>query len=329
MKLLSISIAAYNVEAYIEDTLKSIVEADCIDDIEILIVDDGSKDRTAEISKKYASLYPESIISISKENGGWGSTVNSSIVEASGKYYKLLDGDDRVITNNLREFIEKLRFCSDDMILTPYVKFYEGTDKSEEVELLKTKIDRSICIEDFEDYEDICMHGITIRTELLKKNWLGLREHCLYLDNVFVANCLLCANSIRYFDLAIYDYRIGRAGQSIDVNSYIKHFDDIEDASFDVLSLYENFEGKQKVKKMIAYRAKAILTTLHVIIYAMECNSSNKKRLIHIDDMVRMKYPEVYKLMQNRIVKTGRLFHYSLYPFICKMIHYKFKRDYR
>ena len=99
-KILTISVAAYNVEEYIRQTLDSLTDERVIGNLEIFVVDDGGKDSTLDIAKEYANIYPESVFPIHKENGGYGSTVNYSLAHAHGKYFKLLDGDDWFDTEN-------------------------------------------------------------------------------------------------------------------------------------------------------------------------------------------------------------------------------------
>ena len=92
-KTLSISIAAYNVEEFLKNTLDSLVAPEIMDDIEVLIIDDGYKDNTAAIVKEFVDKYPNSFKVISKPNGGYGSTINAAIDAANGQYFKTLDGD--------------------------------------------------------------------------------------------------------------------------------------------------------------------------------------------------------------------------------------------
>lgn len=68
-KILTVTVASYNVEKFLENTLDSFVDERVLDDIEVLIVDDGSKDKTAEIGRKYEEKYPDTFRVISKENG--------------------------------------------------------------------------------------------------------------------------------------------------------------------------------------------------------------------------------------------------------------------
>ena len=80
-KVLTVTIPSYNVEKYLHQTLDSFIQEEILEDIEVLIVDDGSKDRTPLIGKEYEIKYPGTFRVISKENGGHGSTINRGIQE--------------------------------------------------------------------------------------------------------------------------------------------------------------------------------------------------------------------------------------------------------
>ena len=108
-KLLTISIAAYNVQSYIEQNLNSIIKSKYIDLIEVFVVDDGGQDNTLAIAQKYAEKYPDSIYPVHKENGGYGTTVNYSAEHATGKYFRLLDGDDWFNTEGLDKLMEHIQ----------------------------------------------------------------------------------------------------------------------------------------------------------------------------------------------------------------------------
>ena len=105
-KILTVSIAAYNVSKYLDEALEPFTNSVYKDELEILIVDDGSKDDTAEIAKKYEERYPNTFKLVTKENGGWGSTLNKGIEIGTGKYFKQLDGDDWFDKDNLEDYLK-------------------------------------------------------------------------------------------------------------------------------------------------------------------------------------------------------------------------------
>ena len=106
-KILTVVVPAYNIETYVKQCLDSFVQKEILDDIEVLVINDGSKDRTVELAEAYVRKYPETFRVINKENGGHGSTINRGIKEASGRYFKVVDGDDWV---EGEAFVKLVRF---------------------------------------------------------------------------------------------------------------------------------------------------------------------------------------------------------------------------
>ena len=115
-KIISFIIPSYNVEQYLEKCLSSFLNPQAIEQMEVIIVDDGSKDRTARIAGDYVKQYPNLFRLISKENGGHGSAINAGTAAAVGRYLKVIDADDWVVTENLKELVDKLAVCTADVV---------------------------------------------------------------------------------------------------------------------------------------------------------------------------------------------------------------------
>ena len=126
-KLLTIVVPSYNVQKYLRQTIESFLDERVLERIEVLIVDDGSQDETAKIAMEYQIKFPNSRRLISKENGGHGSTINRGIQEASGKYFKVVDGDDWVNTEDFVKLVEKLKNCNSDYVVTNYYEVNDNT----------------------------------------------------------------------------------------------------------------------------------------------------------------------------------------------------------
>lgn len=234
-KLLTISIAAYNVEKYIAITLDSLVKSKYINELEILVIDDGSTDNTYNIVKGYEEKFPNAIKSVHKSNGGYGSTVNYSINEATGVYFKLLDGDDYFDCEGLDKLVDVIRSSDVDVIFNSYNKVYsDGKVKRIDFHNMKYNVDLNILNLNINDY--ISMHAFTYKTSVLKSSGLILKENLLYTDCYYTAIPLAKVHKVRFLNFPVYNYRIGEQGQSISRKVRLKHIDDIKNISIDLVN---------------------------------------------------------------------------------------------
>ena len=120
MKVLTFVIPAYNSEQFLDKAISSMLVPKIMEKLEVIIVNDGSKDRTAAIAEKYCVQYPETVKLISQENKGHGGALNTGIAAAAGKFVKVIDPDDWVVSENLPEFISQLENCESDVVLTHF-----------------------------------------------------------------------------------------------------------------------------------------------------------------------------------------------------------------
>ena len=218
-KILTISIAAYNMEQYLDEALSSLIDPACIDLLDVIVVNDGSTDKTPEVAAKYVEKYPDSFRLINKENGGYGSTINCALKYARGSYIKLLDGDDWYETGHLAAYLQYLQETDFDMVFTPYSRFEGDAGRLKKVVSLPYAPYAALRREDL---TDISMYFVAVRTELVREN-VSITEHCFYTDVEWCFKTVLCCRSFVTLPISIYCYRLGRAGQSVSVEGYLRH----------------------------------------------------------------------------------------------------------
>lgn len=232
MKILSVGIPCYNSMAYMDKAIESALV--CKEDIEVIIVNDGSKDETDRIGKEYAEKYPDSVKYVAQENGGHGEAVNTGLRNASGLYYKVLDSDDWFDGESLKKVVAKLKeFVASgielDMMVVNYV--YEKPSENKTVPIKFTNVlpqNRVFGWDEvgsFQPQQNILMHSVLYRTQMLKDCGLVLPKHTFYVDNLFVYLPLPYVKTMYYMDVDFYRYFIGRTDQSVNEKVMISRID--------------------------------------------------------------------------------------------------------
>lgn len=303
-KILSISIAAYNVENFICETLDSLIIPEIIDKLEIFVVDDGGTDKTTELAKEYQKLYPDSIKIVNKENGGYGSTVNYSIQHATGKYFKLLDGDDWYVKEGLKNLVDKLEETDADVVVN---SMFKGSDKDnlKEVKTWKYEADRVYSIGKDHIEVPLAMWVLTYKTSRLKESNLSLPLHRLYTDQLYCTIPFAYMNTIQYFDFSVYCYRVGRQEQSVSVPSKVKHINNELDVCEDIVK----FCASQKLNKnykYILYRSATYYRNTYMALLLLPICKNSMIRIKKYEEKICNISPEIIEKASN-IGKKGLL----------------------
>ena len=280
MNYISFAIPCYNSEAYMAQAIESILPGG--EDVEILIVNDGSKDRTAEIGKEYEEKYPGIVKLINKENGGHGDAVNAGLSHASGKYFKVVDSDDWVdrislmkILNVLKNFEEEEQEV--DMLIANYVYEKVGMEHKKVIRYDNVLPENQILkwdeIGQFRIGQYILMHSVIYRTDMLKLCQLTLPKHTFYVDNIYVYYPLPHVRTLYYMDVDFYRYFIGREDQSVNEKVMISRIDQQIFVTKTMIDMYElrRIQSKKLRKYMLNYLA--IMMTVSSIL----CIRSKKK----------------------------------------------------
>ncbi len=326
-KILSISIAAYNVAPTLRECLEPFFESDVMDNLDIMIIDDGSKDNTAQIAKEYEERYPNSIRLIQKENGGWGSTVNSGIEHAVGLYFKQLDGDDYYEPNALNEFVSYLNISPSDLVIAPYITYDSETGNVITTENCNPgcEVRKTFAIKDLEGFSPF-MHSLCVRTELLKNGKIHITEKCFYTDTEFVLKACNQAYTVSFFDLPVYYYRRAAIGQSMSLSGFERHYMEqyrVIEVSIDYL---RTSVTRPEIKKIFDKLLFGTCFWQYLIMFYISATPEHKRNLIKYDKMLKTKAPEYYENIHFRELDILRKTHFIGYSILAP---YKKKKDNR
>ena len=233
MKVLSLIVPSYNSEAFLDKCIPSFCEESVLDALDIIIVNDGSSDATADIARKYCRMYPNSIRLISQENKGHGGALNTGFAAATGKYLKPIDADDWIETGNLPDFIHFLENCDSDVVLTHYNMVDVSSGEITRMKSYPVEFGHPITMDAFmaqwrNFYRAATFHGIAYHTEFYHKHNNRLTEHVFYEDNEYATIPFCYANSITPVDSFLYDYRVGDVNQSISIVNQVRRLSHIK-----------------------------------------------------------------------------------------------------
>lgn len=310
-KVLTIVVPTYNTEKYLGRCLDSLVfDNKILNLIEIIIVNDGSKDNSLSIAREYEKKYSKSIIVIDKENGGHGSTINAAIKIATGKYFKVLDSDDWVNVEDFSKFVNDLKELETDIVLTNYSR--ELIFTGEEInftypEELKYNYEYDLNKFDFDILKDtyFFMATSTYKTKILQDINLYLDEKTYYVDMEYNAFPINNINTMIYLNYDIYKYYIGRPGQSINLNSFIKNRKDHEKVLRRLLDFLKNGKLKANKKKYVIKILLLLLNTHYGIYCKTPINDKKlqklmKKEIKEFDSYIKENHDDVYKILLQR-----------------------------
>ncbi len=220
MKLLTVAIPCYNSQDYMAKCIDSLLTGG--DRVEIIVIDDGSKDDTGRIADDYERRFPGIVRAIHQENGGHGEGINQGLRNATGLYYKTVDSDD-VVSEDFPKFLDKLEEIEKaggvDLFLTNYYYVHDDGIGDRSVNFSNALPEGRIFTwaetKPFHVDQILMIHTVTFRTELLRKTGLEMPKHLFYEDNYFVFGNLRFVEKMYYMNCDLYRYTIGRAGQSV------------------------------------------------------------------------------------------------------------------
>lgn len=275
MKYLTLTVPCYNSQDYMERCIDSLLIGG--EDVEIIIVDDGSTDRTGEIADAYERRYPGIVKTVHKQNGGHGSGVNTGIRLATGTYFKVVDSDDWLEEQAYRKLLTGIKKDAPaDLIVCNYVYNHldEGTKRTMRYQNIFPE--EKICnwneIGHFKPSQYLIMHALIYRTEILRQSGLVLPEHTFYVDNLFAYQPLLYVKRIFYRNLDLYQYYLGREDQSVNEQVLMRRIDQQIKVTKLVAESVDLNEVKQAYPKLADYMCRNIsimmaISSIHLLLF--------------------------------------------------------------
>lgn len=312
MKLLSIAIPSYNSQEYLSHAVESLLPGG--DEVEILIVNDGSKDRTAEIADDYQRRYPGIVRAIHKENGGHGDAVMTGLANATGLYFKVVDSDDWVDEDAYPRILSALRAHAQpdaqiDMLVSNYIYDKVGVKHKHVVRYDNALPENRVLtwndVGHFRIGQYILMHAAIYRTDVLRTCGLSLPKHTFYVDNLYVYVPLAHVHTLLYLNADFYHYFIGRGDQSVQEDVMIKRIDQQLRVNRMMLENVDVLSMTPDAKRAYMLSYLKIITTVSSILLLKSGTEENLAKKKALWDDIRNRYPQVYRKLRYSIFGIG------------------------
>lgn len=313
-KLLSVIVPTYNMEAYLDKCLTSLIvgdpDSELMQKIEVLVVNDGSTDRSSEIAHGFETRYPYTFKVIDKENGNYGSCINAALPLATGRYVKILDADDWFDTNAFKDFLEWLDDKDFDAVFTDYYIVQKG------IVTMARRLDFPQNTElkfadHFHKFFDVYMHRTTYNRRVFDGLDYQQTEGIFYTDSEWMFLPMSRVTTFIYYPKGIYCYLLGRIGQSMDPKIYQSNFSNRIELLYNYIHTYTIcYQGGGKRNGISVNMNFLRIVCLHkaIAIYTSLFRISNKeergKHLNQMEDRIHQQYPHFYEELNTASYPT-------------------------
>lgn len=307
-KVLTVAVPSYNMEKHLPKNLPTYADSRLDGALEVLILDNASADRTAEIAQDFVRRYPDTFRLIRRDSRGYGGSVNQALAEAQGKYFRIVDADDWVDTANLVALISALQTCEADVVQTPYRRVVMGT--GEELPTVFRNVEYGRVYRDFLPCRENvpCIHSTAYRTAMLRESGFAMQDGIFFVDEEYVILPFLSAKSVVYYDLDLYRYLVGNPAQSTSPENRARYADHRERVVRRLLAVYGASEMTPDAREYcffrIAQAAADHLTTLYIY---LPDRAEGRRRAKAWEAFVKASDPKIYSAIRPKAEKLEAL----------------------
>lgn len=295
-------------EAAKEDRLSEVdADMDMMNKLEVLIVNDGTKDDSVEVAQKFVDRFPGTFKIINKQNGGHGSAINTGVEHATAKYFKCVDADDWVYTDALARTIQILEKEDFDALIQSFITYDISKDLWEPRDIHCEKSDRLYNLKEIVDMWEaldygMSFHGITYNTSFYKKLRYKLIEGVFYEDQEYATIPLSYAEKVRLLDDELYVYRLGDVNQSVSTQSQLARLPHFEAVLFKMLEHEKNLdELPEGGREMWTRKISMFLGSLfHILFIKNPDKKSQRKYAKQLMNRIKAKSPYIYSQSKNK-----------------------------
>ena len=280
-KLLSIIVPTYNMEELLPACLDSLVGSAAAAALDVVVVNDGSRDSSLAIANEYAARYSDVVRVIDKPNGNYGSTINAALPTLKGEYVKILDADDTFDTQVVEPFVNYLeQVRGADMIVAPFIEIDSSGEHRVDYNLYSRKVyGYGVPYSAERVFEEghiayFMMHSVAYRTALLQQMGYRQSEGISYTDQQWCFFPIFRVESLAFTDIALYRYNLTREGQTMDSKVQLKNIGQLSQVVVSMAEYLDNY-GKELSTARYNFLAGVVMRRMQTVL---------RKYLLEMDD---------------------------------------------
>lgn len=315
VKLLTIIIPTYNMEAYLDLCLSSLIvcggENDMMSLFEVLVINDGSTDSSSEIAHDFENRYPSTFKVVDKENGNYGSCINTALPLAKGKYVKILDADDWFDTDVFVEYLIFLQGVDVDMVYTPFDKVKSNVERWEKHNIIAPH-NEVLLLKDYPSiYKSLWMHSTTYKRSVFEGLDYHQTEGIFYTDLEWIYLPMSRVVKFAKFPQTLYLYFTGRPDQTVTAEAFDKNYKMRFECLYSLINTYLkccNEGGKYNgLDVNMDYLHSRCLTYAEELYFNLLANQRTAKyanRLQELDNTIYTRFPVFIKKLDNLVLSN-------------------------
>ena len=310
--VLTVAVPLYNMAGYLCRCLDSMTDSEepiPPEDLEILVVDDGSTDTSADVARRYVEAHPN-VKLLQKANGGHGSAIDHARGQATGLYFFVVDSDDLVVPSSLRKVVSLLRWLHErgvvlDVLVLERIIHYDKDDMTRRQDYKGIlPVGRTFGWDEtgrFDRHAYLPMHSLVFRRSLLTEAALCLPEHTFYVDNLYAYVPLARSKVLYHLPVPLYVYHIGREGQSVSMQTALTRIDDHLRVTRAMTTTFDCIPAETD-RRLVRYMADSLYSFLLVSLALLslsdrEDKDRQKKALI---SWMRSHHRKIYRTVASR-----------------------------
>lgn len=300
-KVLTIAVPSYNMEKHLPKNLPTYADSRFNGALEVIVLDNASTDATAQIAQSFVEQFPDTFTLLRRDSRGYGGSINDAMAMAHGTYFRIVDADDWVNTEDLLRLVEALKHCDADVVQTNYCRVVMSTGEElpfrfQNVTYEKMYTEFAPCRENIP-----CIHSTTYQTGLLRECGFYMQDGIFFVDEEYVILPFLSAKSVLYYDLDIYRYLVGNPTQSTSPENRAKYAGHREQVVRRLITVYESTQMTPDAKKYCFFRiAQAAADHLTTLYMYLPDRAEGRKEAAKWEYYVKTSDPQMYAVIRRK-----------------------------